>query len=442
VLPLRLGEALRVTTVVRRGGLGLGPATASTLALRAADVLAVLALAAGLGSPLIARLAGPWWWLVVAGVVAAGAGGIAWLRRLDRGTVRFAPFTVFCGSVVAWVLESGIVWVAASAAGIDLAPIDAVLVTAVVIAAQTFAITPGGVGTYEAAASAALLAWGAEPPAAVAAAVAAHALKTGYALGAGTVAAFVPSPTMFGRLRLPKASSARVQPDAPDGSVVLFLPAHNEEQTAGTVVARAPSATLGRDVEVLVVDDGSTDRTAAVAAAAGASVLPLSTNRGLGAAVRAGIGEALHRGAAAVAFCDADGEYAPEELEAVVAPILRGEADYVVGSRFAGHIRRMPPHRRLGNVALTLLLRFVSRAPITDGQSGFRALSAAAAAEAEVIHDFNYAQVLTLDLLAKGYRYAEVPISYGFREHGRSFVKLGRYVRAVVPAVHRELNSA
>jgi hypothetical protein len=356
--------------------------------------------------------------------------------------VRFAPFTVFCGSVVAWVLESGIVWVSASAAGIDLAPIDAVLVTAVVIAAQTFAITPGGVGTYEAAASAALLALGAEPPAAVAAAVVAHALKTGYALGAGTVAAFVPSPTMFGRLRLPKAASPRVQPDAPDGSVVLFLPAHNEEQTAGTVVARVPSATLGRDVEVIVVDDGSTDRTAAVAAAAGASVLPLSTNRGLGAAVRAGIGEALHRGAAAVAFCDADGEYAPEELEALVAPILRGEADYVVGSRFTGHIRRMPPQRRLGNVALTLLLRFVSRAPITDGQSGFRALSAAAAAEAEVIHDFNYAQVLTLDLLAKGYRYAEVPISYGFREHGRSFVKLGRYVRAVVPAVHRELNSA
>ena len=62
---------------------------------------------------------------------------------------------------------------------------------------------------------------------------------------------------------------------------------------------------------------------------------------------------------------------------------------------------------------------------ITDGQSGYRALSPAATAAAEVIHDFNYAQVLTLDLLAKGFRYAEVPITYAFREHGRSFVRLG-----------------
>ena len=61
---------------------------------------------------------------------------------------------------------------------------------------------------------------------------------------------------------------------------------------------------------------------------------------------------------------------------------------------------------------------------LTDGQSGYRALSPAAAAAAEVVHDFNYAQVLTLDLLAKGFRYAEVPITYRFREHGRSFVRL------------------
>jgi hypothetical protein len=78
---------------------------------------------------------------------------------------------------------------------------------------------------------------------------------------------------------------------------------------------------------------------------------------------------------------------------------------------------------------------------LTDGQSGYRALSPAAAASAEVIHDFNYAQVLTLDLVAKGFVYAEVPISYAFRRHGRSFVRLGRYLRAVIPAVVAELRS-
>ena len=250
---------------------------------------------------------------------------------------------------------------------------------------------------------------------------------------------------MFGRLRLARTAPTAgggAQPRAVDGPVVLFLPAHNEEATVGDVVRRAPQAVAGRPVQVLVIDDGSTDATARVAAGAGADVLTAPSNAGLGAAVRTGLQEAARRGACVVAFCDADGEYAPEELERLAAPILAGRADYVVGSRFDGQIDRMLPHRRFGNRVLTLLLRFVARTPISDGQSGYRALSAPAAHVAEVIHDFNYAQVLTLDLLAKGFRYAEVPISYRFREHGRSFIRLGRYLRAVIPAVHREVNAA
>jgi glycosyltransferase involved in cell wall biosynthesis len=222
--------------------------------------------------------------------------------------------------------------------------------------------------------------------------------------------------------------------------VVVFLPAHDEEATVAAVVARVPRLVLGRRVECLVVDDGSGDRTAERAAEAGATVLSAAVNRGLGAAVRRGLAAATERGAAAVAFCDADCEYDPAELERLVGPILEGRADYVVGSRFAGEIRRMLPQRRLGNLALTGLLRFVARAPIGDGQSGFRALSGAAAADAEIAHDYNYAQVLTLDLLAKGYRYLEVPIGYQFRACGRSFVRPVRYLREVVPAVRRELD--
>jgi hypothetical protein len=112
----------------------------------------------------------------------------------------------------------------------------------------------------------------------------------------------------------------------------------------------------------------------------------------------------------------------------------------VVGSRFAGEIRRMLPHRRVGNRLLTRLLGWLARGPIGDGQSGYRALSWAAAADAEVVHDDNDAQVLTLDLLAKGYRYLEVPIGYRFRSVGRSFVRPLTYLHQVVPAVWRELN--
>jgi glycosyltransferase involved in cell wall biosynthesis len=218
---------------------------------------------------------------------------------------------------------------------------------------------------------------------------------------------------------------------------VLVLPARDEAATVAAVVRRVPPRIDGRPVRCLVVDDGSVDSTAVEAGRAGAGVIRHRHSRGLGAAVRVGLRAGVERDAAVVAFCDADGEYAPEELERLVAPILRGEADYVVGTRFGGRIERMLPHRRLGNIVLTRLLRWLVRVPITDGQSGYRALSPAAARDAEIAHDFNYAQVLTLDLLAKGYRYTEVPISYRFREHGRSFVRLVPYLRAVVPAVWR-----
>jgi glycosyltransferase involved in cell wall biosynthesis len=225
--------------------------------------------------------------------------------------------------------------------------------------------------------------------------------------------------------------------------VVMLLPAHNEAATVADVVRRAPATVAGHPVLVLVVDDGSTDATAAEAVAAGAVVHSLGLNRGLGAAVRTGLELAVDQGAAAVAFLDADGEYAPEELANLVGPILDGEADYVVGSRFAGLPRAMRPHRWLGNQVLTAWVRLLVRRwgvrGVSDYQSGYRALSPAAAAAAEIVHDFNYAQVLTLDLLGKGFRYAEVPISYRFRRHGRSFVRLVPYLRQVVPAVRMEL---
>jgi glycosyltransferase involved in cell wall biosynthesis len=220
------------------------------------------------------------------------------------------------------------------------------------------------------------------------------------------------------------------------------LPAHDEAARVGAVVRRVPASVARRPTRCIVVDDGSSDATAREAEAAGATVVRHGTNLGLGAAVRTGFRAALDAGAAVVAFCDADGEYAPEELERVVTPIVGGSADYVVGSRFRGTIEHMRPHRRVGNLVLTGALRWSARTPITDGQSGYRALSRDAATAAEIAHDYNYAQVLTLDLLGKGFRYAEVPITYRFRESGRSFVRLGRYLAHVVPAVWRVLDPA
>jgi hypothetical protein len=97
----------------------------------------------------------------------------------------------------------------------------------------------------------------------------------------------------------------------------------------------------------------------------------------------------------------------------------------------------MRPHRRTGNRVLTRLVRAFTRLDVTDGQSGYRALSAAAARDACIAHDYNYAQVLTLDLVGRGHRYTEVPISYAPRVHGRSFVRLLPYLAHVLPAMVR-----
>jgi glycosyltransferase involved in cell wall biosynthesis len=219
--------------------------------------------------------------------------------------------------------------------------------------------------------------------------------------------------------------------------VVCFFPARNEAATVAAVVRRVPAAVAGHPVVALVVDDGSTDDTAARARSAGACVVTLAPGRGLGAAVRRGLAAAVALDAVAVAFADADGEYAPEELGRLVAPILERRADYVVGSRFAPRRQPMRLHRRAGNRMLTRAMRALTRLPITDGQSGYRALSGAAAAQAEIAHDYNYAQVLTLDIVAKGFRYEEVPISYAPRAHGRSFVRVLPYLWHVVPTAWR-----
>ena len=445
VLPFRLGEPVRVLSVAKRSNTSIDAATASTVMLRSADIIAIFLLGLAAAPGAYMDLVGWFGWLVVAGVVIAAVASWSWLLRMaGRSDIKLpGPFALaLTGS--AWLLEAILVWQTARWAGLEISATDAALVTTVAVAAQIAAIAPGGFGTYEAAAVAAYVSLGFDAEPALVAALSAHGLKTAYSIIVGVIAMAFPAPSFIGRIRLRSETGDRETSliPAPPAPIVLFMPAFNEEAAVGECVARAPSEIDGHPVEVLVIDDGSTDETGAVAEAAGATVITLPQNRGLGAAVREGLSAGVARNAAAVAFCDADGEYPPEELANLVRPILGDEADYVCGSRFLGVIEHMRPHRRFGNQVLTKTLSVIARRKITDGQTGYRAFSPAAASRAEVIHDFNYAQVITLDLLAKGYRYLEVPISYHFRTTGESFIKLGPYLRKVVPAVYRELNAA
>ena len=225
--------------------------------------------------------------------------------------------------------------------------------------------------------------------------------------------------------------------------LAVVVPAKDEEATIGELLDRITSVRVpGCELRAIVVDDGSTDRTTKVAREKGAIVVRHLENRGLGAAVRTGLRAAVERGAAAVAYLDADLEYYPEDIPRLVEPILAGRAEYVLGSRFSGGdgARGMKLYRRMGNYAFTVLLVLLTRRYMTDGQTGMRAFSREAAGAAEIVHDYNYAQVLTLDLLRKGFVFEEVPIRYSLREHGESFISW-RYPAKVLPAIWRELRS-
>jgi glycosyltransferase involved in cell wall biosynthesis len=223
--------------------------------------------------------------------------------------------------------------------------------------------------------------------------------------------------------------------------VIVFLPAHNEEEAIGEVIRRVPRDFHPQvEVKVLVIDDGSTDGTVEAAKKAGADfIVHNKHNHGLGAAVRLGLTECVKRGADIGVMIDADNEYPPEQIPDILAPIFEGEADYTMGSRFLGTIDGMKIHRRLGNYCFTLLQSVLLKTWIHDGQSGMRAFTRQAMEHAEIIHDYNYAQVLTLNLVRKGFRMKEIPIRYQVRKTGKSFIKFHAYMTSVIPAIVKEM---
>lgn len=223
--------------------------------------------------------------------------------------------------------------------------------------------------------------------------------------------------------------------------VIVFLPAHNEEESIAEVIRKVPrNFKKGITVEVLVIDDGSTDRTVKVAKEAGADhIFSFKQNKGLGSAVRKGLELCVEYGGDIGVMIDADNEYPAEQIPELISPILSGEFDYVMGSRFLGTISGMRWNRRMGNYCFTCLQSLLLGKWIYDGQSGMRAFSRLAMENAEIIHDYNYAQVVTLNLLRKGFRMKEIPITYQVRSKGESFIKFRAYMTSVLPAILKEM---
>ncbi|MCR9164313.1 MAG: glycosyltransferase family 2 protein [Nannocystaceae bacterium] len=203
-------------------------------------------------------------------------------------------------------------------------------------------------------------------------------------------------------------------------SVTVILAALDEAANIGPVVRGC----LPHVDEVLVVDDGSTDDTAAIAARAGARVISLSRNRGKGVAVRRG---AIEASGDVLVFMDADGQDDPEDLPVLLLALER--ADMVIGSRFMGRFEAdaITPLHAWGNKALTRLVNVLFGAHLTDTQAGFRAIGRERFLSADVAATGYDVEVdLVTSILRAGGRIIEVPVTRRARTSGRSHLRTVR----------------
>jgi len=209
---------------------------------------------------------------------------------------------------------------------------------------------------------------------------------------------------------------------------IAIVPAYNEERAIGRVVAELREFDPGLDV--VVVSDGSVDGTAAAAAAAGAIVVRLPFNLGIGGAVQTGFRYAWEHGYDLAVRCDGDGQHVPAELPKVIKPVLDGEADIAVGSRFAGgEGYRSSASRRIGIRVLALVVSTIARQRVTDTTSGFQALNRRALElfAADYPHDYPEVEGMVMTIKHR-LRLREVPVQMREREHGRSSITALRSV--------------
>ena len=218
--------------------------------------------------------------------------------------------------------------------------------------------------------------------------------------------------------------------------LIIQIPCHNEAETLPATLSALPRTVPGVDsVEWLVIDDGSSDGTAEVARAAGADyVIRVPRNRGLAKTFTRGLQEAVRLGADVVVNTDADNQYRAEGIAALVQPILKGEADIVVGARPIDAIAHFSPLKKLAQRVGSWVVRRVSGTDVEDATSGFRAMSRRAAMELKVFNDYSYTLETIIQAGMKGIAITSVRIAVNPPTRPSRLIKstLGYMVRQVL----------
>jgi len=213
---------------------------------------------------------------------------------------------------------------------------------------------------------------------------------------------------------------------------VAIVPGYNEEGSIGAVIDEIRAA--DPEIEIVVIDDGSRDRTADAARARGARVLELPFNLGIGGAVQTGYRYAHEHGFDLALRVDGDGQHDPAQFAVLAGPVLSGHADIAVGSRFIGRKGyRSSRSRRLAIRVLAWTVTLIVGGRVTDPTSGFQVANRRAIALYAAYYPHDYPEVEATVLAAKaGLRRAEVPVEMRERSAGRSSIGAVRSVYYMV----------
>jgi glycosyltransferase involved in cell wall biosynthesis len=200
--------------------------------------------------------------------------------------------------------------------------------------------------------------------------------------------------------------------------VVITIPSFNEEKTIGEVIREIPKKMDGiDDIQILVINDGSTDRTADVALQSGAhTIISHHHNLGLAKTFRDGLNEAIEMGADIIVNTDADFQYNGKEIHRLIAPIVDGKADMVLGDRQINHLDHMPLGNLWGNKLATQVVRWATGLPIRDAQTGFRAFTREAALRMNLTGDYTYTQETIIQAANKNLKIEQIPVQFRRRE--------------------------